>query len=79
MENINPNEKSSQSQNNRILRYLQNGNRITSLDALMLFGCMRLSARIYDLKERGYPIEDEFVYDGLTGKSYKAYFMAVGA
>ncbi|OOF39073.1 hypothetical protein BKK47_07600 [Rodentibacter mrazii] len=75
MKNVNQNEKTSQTQNNRILHYLQNGNRLTSLEALRLFGCMRLSARIYDLKERGYLIEDEFVHDEQTGKSYKAYFM----
>lgn len=79
MKNTNPNETASQSQNARILAFMKNGGRITSLEALRLFVCMRLSARIYDLKERGYPIEDEFVYDGRTGKSYKAYFMAVGA
>ncbi|OOF43455.1 hypothetical protein BKK51_11480 [Rodentibacter trehalosifermentans] len=79
MENVNPNEKTSQSQNARILAFMKNGGRLTSLEALRLFGGMRLSARIYDLKERGYPIEDEFVHDERTGKVYKAYFMAVGA
>ena len=77
MENSNPNEKTSQSQNARILSYLQSGNRLTSLEALEKFGCMRLSARILDLKNRGHQISDEFVHDARTGKVYKAYFMAV--
>ena len=50
--NINENEKSSQSQNARIAKYLQEGNSITPLDALNLFGCLRLGARIADLKDR---------------------------
>ena len=52
MENTNPNEKISQSQCDRILRYLQSGKRLTSLEALDKFGCLRLSARILDLKNR---------------------------
>ncbi|MCK8905819.1 helix-turn-helix domain-containing protein [Haemophilus influenzae] len=77
MENTNPNEKISQSQCDRILRYLQSGKRLTSLEALDKFGCLRLSARILDLKNRWHQISDEFVHDALTGKVYKAYFMAV--
>lgn len=38
-----------ESQNERIKRHLQLGNTITSLDALRMFGCLRLSGRIYDL------------------------------
>ena len=52
MANINENEKSSQSQNSKIAEYLKQGNSITPLDALNLFGCMRLGARIADLKDR---------------------------
>jgi len=37
------------SQNIEILKYLQAGNSITPLEALHLFGCFRLSARIHDL------------------------------
>ena len=52
MANINENEKTSQSQNARIAKYLREGNSITPLDALNLFGCLRLGARIADIKER---------------------------
>ena len=38
-------------QNDQILNYLQAGNRLTPLGALRLFGCFRLSARIYDLRK----------------------------
>ena len=38
--NDNPNIESSESQNKRILGYLMKGNRLTSLEALSMFGCM---------------------------------------
>lgn len=37
------------SQNKAILQHLQKGHSITPLEALHLFGCFRLSARIHDL------------------------------
>lgn len=54
--NINENLKSSASQNERIREYLENGNTLTALEALNLFGCMRLPSRINDLKKRGMAI-----------------------
>lgn len=57
--NENDNLKSSASQNARILAYMQEGGKITSLKALNLFGCMRLASRIHDLIERGYSIHKE--------------------
>lgn len=44
------------SQNSEILTSLLCGERLTSLDSLNRFGCMRLAARIKDLKEKGYVI-----------------------
>ena len=44
-------------QNNEILSWLKTGKTLTPLDALNYFGCFRLSARIYDLKEDGWPIQ----------------------
>ena len=49
--NDNPNIQESESQCKRILAYLLNGSRITSLEALRLFGCMRLASRISDLRK----------------------------
>ena len=56
MANINENAQSSASQCNMIATYLKKGFSITSLEALNLFGCMRLASRICDLRERGYNI-----------------------
>lgn len=44
-------------QTERILNHLRRCGSITPLDALREFGCMRLGARIYDLKKAGYDIE----------------------
>ena len=40
-------------QNQMILSYLQKGKSLTAMDALRLFGCFRLAARVADLKEMG--------------------------
>lgn len=64
------------SQANVILQYLQDGNGITPMDALNLCGCFRLSARIADLKKRGYDIVTEKVkVDG--GKYVARYHLAI--
>ena len=45
------------SQNEMILNYMQTHKRgITQYKALERFGCLRLSGRIHDLREMGYPI-----------------------
>lgn len=49
--NINDNLQTSESQNKRILAHMLNGMRITSLEALQLFGCMRLASRISDIRK----------------------------
>lgn len=56
MANINLNEKESRTQCNMIAEYLRKGYSLTSLEALRLFGCMRLASRIHDLRERGMEI-----------------------
>lgn len=46
------------SQNKKILRYLETHKRgITSMDAFTRFGISRISARIFDLRQMGYPIQ----------------------
>ena len=45
-------------QNEKILNYLEIHGSITPLDALELYGCMRLSARIYDLRKAGHNISE---------------------
>jgi hypothetical protein len=49
------------SQNKQILSYLQKGGKITPLEALNKFGCLRLSGRIFDLKEDGHDIKMKMV------------------
>ena len=49
------------SQKDAILEYLEEGNSITQLDALSLFGCSRLAARICDLRKDGWSIQSEMV------------------
>lgn len=44
------------SQKLRILRALKRGQKITPLDALKRFGCLRLSGRILELREDGHKI-----------------------
>ena len=58
-------------QRNDILTYLQSGRSLTPLKALDLFGCMRLGARIWDLKAEGYPIESHTLEVG--GKHVASY------
>lgn len=47
--------------NLKILNHLKKGKRITSLQAINNFGCTRLSARIYDLKQKGCPIQKQMI------------------
>ena len=44
-------------QNKRILKFMQRGNAITPMSALKMFGCFRLSGRVYDLRRDGHKIE----------------------
>lgn len=48
-------------QSNDILTYLKSGRSLTPLEALDRFGCLRLGARIWDLKQEGYEIRSEQV------------------
>lgn len=44
-----------------ILRYMREAGGITPMEAIEQFGCMRLAARIADLKEQGVPIKKETI------------------
>lgn len=48
-------------QNERILRYLNDFKSITSAEAMTELGVYRLASRINDLKKMGYPIMKETV------------------
>jgi len=56
-----------------ILKALENGEKLTPLEALYRFKCLRLSSRIYDLKQAGHDIETEMIHDERTGKRYASY------
>ena len=51
----------TESQTALIKGWLLNGHSITALDALNMFGCFRLSARIANLKDEGMNIITEMV------------------
>ena len=76
MENINPNEKTSQTQNGKILKALLNGDRLTQLDAYTRFNCTRLGARIYDIKNMNEEYKNKVVDRWVvlpSGKRVKEY------
>lgn len=74
MQNINENGAASRSQTDRILEYMLSGNSITPLEALEMFKCFRLGARIADIKARGYLVYSEFVTTP-SEKRVKKYYM----
>ena len=59
------------SQKSAILSHLKSKKTITPLQALELFGCFRLAARISELRESGHLIETETVHQG--DKHYAKY------
>lgn len=64
------------SQTSKILKHLKSGRRLSALDALRFYGCLRLSARIWDLREAGYYINSEIIRMG--GKNITFYYMENG-
>lgn len=74
--NINDNYKSSASQCAQIKAWLQAGNKLTSLEALNKFGCMRLASRIHDLRNAGLEIQKERIQVP-SGKYVTQYSIAV--
>ena len=60
------------SQNNQILSHLKSARSITPLQALGLFGCLRLAARIRDLRDDGHHISTTMVPTD-TGKLIGSY------
>ena len=61
------------SQLNQIKAHLNQGYRITAIDALNSFGCFRLAARINDLKRDGYNV-DKVMVDTVTGARVAQYY-----
>ncbi len=59
-----------------VLQHLETGGTLTHLDALRLYGCARLAARIDDLKKQGHIIISEDVLEG--GKTFARYHLSKG-
>lgn len=60
-------------QTDLILAHLKRGESITPLEALNLYGCFRLGARIDDLRNKGYEIQTDMVPS--NGKRFARYSM----
>jgi hypothetical protein len=65
---------SERSQNARILQALKFGRKLTPMAALRLFGCMRLAARIYELRQQGHQIIADSIE--VRGKRFRCYWLA---
>jgi hypothetical protein len=50
-----------QTQAEKILEHLRNGQTITPLEALRKYGCLRLGARVWDLKQKGANIDTRII------------------
>lgn len=65
-------------QNMLVLKHLQKKSGITSWDAIENYGITRLSARIYDLRNNGFDIQDKWIEEyNRYGKKikFKKYFL----
>lgn len=49
--------KAAEAQGTRIRKHLEDGKRITPLEALNFFDCLRLASRICDLRREGLPVQ----------------------
>ena len=75
--NNNPNTQTSASQTAQIKAALLRGEKLTPMDALRRFGCFRLGARIWDLRnEHGMDIRTE-QFRTESGKIVAAYSLNV--
>ncbi len=58
----------------RILEHLRAGNRLTALEALELFQCFRLAARIHELRAQHWAIQERTV-ETRGGKRVAEYYL----
>ena len=69
-----------EAQTRLILRHMEAGEEITGMEAYELYNCMRLPARIADLKKSGVSINSCFDYElderGKVVKKWKKYWIA---
>ena len=69
------------SQNERILKYMNDFGSITQYEAMQDLGVMRLASRISDLRRLGYPITSKMEpvrnRYGETGTNVNSYFICI--
>ena len=65
---------SKPTQRGSILIYLKAGNAITDIEALRLFQCRRLAARILELKRMGHQIQSRII-TLMSGKRVAEYWL----
>lgn len=63
------------SQEFQIEHYLRQGNSLTPIDALNMFGCFRLSGRILELRQKGLDIVTDMIES--NGKRFASYRLKV--
>ena len=56
-----------------IVKDLEKGKNITALDALKNYGCLRLAARVLDIKNAGYNVDQNMVKK--NGKTFASYYL----
>ena len=62
-------------QNEKIKKYLTEGKRLTAIDALSMFNCFRLAARIDDLKKEGLNIKRKMINTPYSNKQVAEYYI----
>ena len=62
----------TKSQRQKIMAFLEAGNKLTALDALKKWGCFRLASRIHELKKAGYPVVSQTIE--MNGKKISQYY-----
>lgn len=66
----------NESKINKILEYMQNGGRVTDMNAVEIAKTYRLSAIIYELRRnRGLNVQDRWLQNENTGARYKEYWL----
>jgi hypothetical protein len=61
------------SQTEQIRKYLKSGRKLTQLGAIARFGCLRLGARIHELRHDGEPVCSRLVTR--NGKHFAEYYI----
>lgn len=60
----------------RILEFLEQGNKLTVMEATHKFNTVSLSSHISFLRNKGYNIKTELKSNPNTGKTYGVYYMS---